>query len=276
MKLSFSVRRLWLLIRHDFLAEWHYYAYMFGISAPVIFLLSLQQYHYGVVDTSMHQTMFGYALFIWGIWATSHVFHAIYDRTLKEAYLLLPASTLEKILARLLPLTVGFGIVLPVYFIALSIVIEYFNLVFFGVSRPLFNPFDPGTWEQFGYYIIVQSLFFLGAVWFKGLVLLKTVLALVFLHIGLTLIVLTAFHLNGDSVLHLLNGQDIHLGLHVENYDLLDFMLYGLADITIIYSLNPDWDTQAKILRVVLVLLPPVLWWVAWLRLREVQANDGI
>ncbi len=265
MEPSFSARRLWYLLRGDFLAEWRAQAYFSGTTAALIFLISLLLYRSGPVFATMHQELYGYALFMWGIWATSRAFHPLHDRTRREAYLLLPASALEKMLARLLPVTLGLGIALPVYILVLSALVESFNLAVFGNHRPLFDPFDPGIWKLFGYYLILQSPFFLGAAWFRGFPLLKTLLALFLLHIGLALLLLALVRFTVGN-----------LGWHPGNYDVLDFMLYGVADNLVVNLLNPDWDTQIMILYVVLILIPPILWWIAWLRLKEAQANDGI
>ena len=274
---SFSVRRLGYLLRGDFLAEWRAQAYFSGTTAAFIFLISLLLYRSGPVFATMHQELFGYALFMWGIWATSRAFHPLHDRTRREAYLLLPASALEKMLARLLPVTLGLGIALPVYILVLSVLVESFNLAVFGSHRPLFDPLDPAIWKLFGYYLILQSPFFLGAAWFRGFPLLKTTLALFLVHIGLALLILAMVRFAIGSFGWLPgNVQDIHIHLNTENYDVLDFMLYGVADNILVNLLNPDWDTQIMILYVVLILIPPILWWIAWLRLKEAQANDGI
>ncbi len=271
---SFSARRLWYLLRGDFLAAWPMLAWSAGIAAATLFAVSLQDFIYGYVEPSMHQDLYGYGLFIWGIIATSMAFRQLDDRTRRESYLLLPASALEKTLARLLPVTLGLGIALPVYFLVLSVLMESFNLAVFGIQRPLFDPFDPGIWKLFGYYLILQSPFFLGAVWFGRFSFILTTLVLLVFHIGLALLVLAATWLAlGSPGWQFGEAPAIHPGLHAENYDVLDFMLFGVVDNVLVNLLNPDWDTQIAILYGVLILIPPVLWWIAWLRLREVQAN---
>ena len=274
MEPSFSARRLWYLLRGDFLAACPMLAWSAGIAAATLFVVSLQDFIYGYVEPSMHQDLYGYGLFIWGIIATSMAFRQLDDRTHREAYLLLPASALEKMLARLLPVTLGLGIALPVYFLVLSVLMESFNLAVFGIQRPLFDPLDPGIWKLFGYYLILQSPFFLGAVWFGRFSFILTTLVLLVFHIGLALLVLAATWLAlGSPGWQFGDAPAIHPGLHAENYDVLDFMLFGVVDNVLVNLLNPDWDTQIAILYGVLILIPPVLWWIAWLRLREVQAN---
>ncbi len=271
---SFSARRLWYLLRADFLAAWPMLAWSAGIAAATLFVVSLQDFIYGYVEPSMHQDLYGYGLFIWGIIATSMAFRQLDDRTRRVSYLLLPASALEKMLARLLPVTLGLGIALPVYFLVLSVLMESFNLAVFGIQRPLFDPLDPGIWKLFGYYLILQSPFFLGAVWFGRFSFILTTLVLLVFHIGLALLVLAATWLAlGSPGWQFGDAPAIHPGLHAENYDVLDFMLFGVVDNVLVNLLNPDWDTQIAILYGVLILIPPVLWWIAWLRLREVQAN---
>lgn len=274
---AFSLRRLWLLLRGDFLAGWRTPVFFCVFTAVVLFPVSLQRYYDGLVEPSFHQSLFGYGLFIWGLFATSRAFRTLHDRTRREAYLLVPASTLEKLLARLLPVTLGLGIALPVYFFILSVAVELLNLAIYGSRRPLFNPLDPGIWNLYGTYLVLQSPFFLGAIWFRRLAFLKTLLALVLLNAGLALLGLITVHLaTGISGWHFRDLQDLHPDWSIWNIGILDFLLYGVADLFVNYLMNPDWSVQATILRLMTFLFPPVLWWIAWLRLREAQVNDGI
>ena len=277
MEQHLSLRRLWLLIRCDVLAEWRMYAFLCAIVAGITILISVHENNAGYPDPSLHQSLFGPFLFIWGIWASSRAFRSLHDRTCRDAYLLLPASALEKLLARLLPLTVGLTILLLAYFCVLSIVVEAFNSAFFGSRRPIFNPFDPDIWELIGFYIILQSPYFLGATWFRRFAFLKTTLALVLLHVGFALFALAVFRLSTPSFSRrVLDGQDIHPELYPDSFDILDVLLFELAGVAVRSVHHAGIDTWAAILSAAMILLPPILWCIAWLRLREARASDGI
>ena len=277
-KKSFSLTRLGFLLRGDFLAEWRAYAFICAGLAIFVFLISIQQHLDSSVHSTMYRTLFGYTLFIWGIWATSLTFRPLHDRVRRESWLLRPASTLEKLLARLLPLTIGIGITLPVYFFFLSVVIESFNLTFYATRRPLFDLLDPHIWRLYGAYIIVQSPFFLGAVWFRRFVFLKTTLILVLIHVALVLLAVITLHfIFSDFDWHFLDTWGIPLHQHAGSFDTLNFMLsYGGKGYPFLPLPPSAPETIAIIFYAWLILLPLILWWIAWLRLREVQVKNGV
>ncbi len=277
MTSSFSMHRLWLLMRSDFLAERRAFTWAIGTAVFCVLLLSLQQIRWGYVDYSMHQELYGYTLFIWGIFATSRSFRALHDPTRIEAYLLLPASSLEKFFARLLPVTVGIGIFLPIFLLALSTIIESVSTIFFGIRRPLFNPFDLEIWKLYGYYIIIQAPFFLGAIWFRRLNFLISSFVIILFHIVLaTAILITARITIGTNDWQHLYGQNLQQGSDTGAFSHFDFFHFGFAHDLFHQLLDTNWSFLAAVFWIVIALLPPVLWWIAWLRLKEVQVTHGV
>ena len=83
-----------------------------------------------------------------GIIASSRAFRPLHDKTRNEAYLLLPASALEKTLARLLAVTAGLVTYLLVFSTVVALVVESLNLLFFGSRNGFFNPFDLPTFGK--------------------------------------------------------------------------------------------------------------------------------
>ena len=277
MTSSFSVYRLWSLMRSDFLAERRALTWAAGTFIFIVLVLSLQQIQWGHMDSSMYQELYGYVLFIWGILATSLCFRVVHDPTRNEAYLLLPASTLEKFFARLLPVTIGIGIFLPIFFFALTAIIELVNMVIFGASRPLFNPFDLEIWKLYGYYIIIQAPFFLGAIWFRRLNFLITSCAIILFYLLLAIaILITARITIGSTNWQHLHGQNFQQGPYTGAFNHFDFFHFGIAHDFFHQLLATNWSFLATVFWIVIALLPPVLWWIAWLRLKEVQVDHGV
>ena len=92
------------------------------------------------------------------------------------AFLLLPASALEKTLSRLLLHTVGLVVYLLVFTTVLSWVLEGINTLWFGVRREFFSPFDRARVDvAAALSSCTQALFFLGAAWFRKVQFVKTV-----------------------------------------------------------------------------------------------------
>ncbi len=251
MEQQLSPHRLWLLIRNDVLGGYRTAGLYAGVTAALIFLLSVAEYAGSAPNPLFYRDTYGFALFIWGIWATSRAFRPLQDRSRTEAYLLLPASALEKMLARLLLVTAGLALALLVCSTILSLVIEGLNLVFFGDRRPIFNPFDAEIWELIAAYIVVQSPYFLGSAWFRRAPFLKTSLAVILLLLAFAVFALFAVRIAlggpGWGAWYVFDG---FVDWHFANGGALE--------------------------NVFLVLMPPVLWCIAWLRLKEAQADDAV
>ena len=75
---------------------------------------------------------------------------------------------------RLLLMTVGSSHSVSVFTTVLSWVLEGINGLVFGVSREIYTPLD-GAWVILPHYLVVQSLFFSGAAWFRKLNYIKTI-----------------------------------------------------------------------------------------------------
>ncbi len=267
---NLSIYRLWLLMRADFLAEWRAYAFIGGFSGTMYLLITLSDRYFGTLDPAPYQSLFAYALFIWGLVATKRAFSALHSPDARESYLLLPASALEKILARLLPLTAGFAIALPVYMLVASAIIEAVHLAAFGSRRPIFDLFDPDVWEALAIYCVIQSPFFLGAVWFRRFAIIKTLFVLTLVLTGLIALIVCAGYLAARNFdwIHSAWRFDHPYFPELHGYDALDRMLAELD--------SSVGDAVAVALWSALALMPPALWCIAWLRLSETQAEDGI
>lgn len=246
--------RLWYLLRGDFITGYRSLLVSSAGLAAVILVVAMiapSAYH-GFSD--FHRVAFTIALFTWGIVATSRAFVSLHDKTRNEAYLLLPASALEKTLARLLTVTVGFVAYLLVFCAVVSVVVESLNLLFFGNRHRFFDPFDPIIWERISLYIVVQALYFLGAAWFRRGHFMKTTLAITLGFIALATLTLIALRIAFADIWAL--AWDI------------DYALESLH----------DWfaGTGAGFLFAVKMLLPIACWCIAWLRVAETQVSDGV
>ncbi len=251
MKQTLSAHRLWFLVRSDFLSGYRVAALFAGTMAGIVFLISLSEGSGISQDPWFHREHFGYMLFIWGIWVTSRAFRPLQDKTLREAYLLLPASSLEKLLARLFAVTAGLVLFLLTFSTILSFVIECFNLLYFGNRRPFFNVLDPEVWHLIGVYIVVQAPFFLGAVWFRRASFLATSLTLVVLCVLLAVVWLVALRIAFGGM-----GWDV----------------WNMFDVLKVWHFAKGGILQT----ILLTLLPLALWCIAWLRLKEAQSDHGI
>jgi hypothetical protein len=245
-----SLRRLVWVLRNDVMRSYRSWLVISGTTALIALLVSVLAAYDGVVGNWFYPTLFLAMLFSWGTIGTSLAFADLHDRTTNAAFLLLPASALEKTVSRLLLTTVGLFVYLLLLTTVLSGLLEGINMVAFGVRRELFVPFDRVAWMMLPHYLVAQSLFFLGAAWFRKVHFVKTVGSALLIVFALAAAASTIAWIAGSPIL----GGDIR----IDNFDAPLEWLVNIA--TLVYY----------------VALPVFCWFVAWLRVTEAQVSHGI
>lgn len=252
MNEQLSLQRLLWLLRADVLRNHRSWLIASGTVALVALAISLAGAADRIVGDEFYRVFFVVALFALGTLATSDAFTDLHGRATNTTLLLLPASALEKTLSRLLLTTVGFIVYLLVLTTVLSWVLEGINTLAFGVQRELYTPVDPTAWFILPHYLVVQSLFFLGAAWFRKLHYLKTVGAVLLLAFGLGAAAV--------AIAWLVIGVPWD-GTGMRWDEDIEIPLEGLTHVApIVYY----------------VALPVFCWFVAWLRVTESQVSHGI
>lgn len=249
MNEQLSLRRLSLMLRSDLVRSYRSALVVSGTAALVALVVS----GFGALDGSVgegptfYRAFFIATLFAWGTIATSVCFNDLHGRATNTAFLLLPASSLEKTVSRLLIHTVGLIAYLLVLTTVLSWLIEGVNAVWIGDRRGFFSPFDPVAWSLLPHFIVAQALFFVGAAWFRKVQFVKTVGAVLGIVIGLS-----AFAV---LVALAIRTRTLEGGLRVDE------------PIDLIVGVAP-WAYY--------VVLPALCWFVAWLRVTETQVSHGV
>ena len=126
------------------------------------------------------ESIFGFVLpvfFIGGFIFTSMIFSELHSPHRGYLYLMLPASALEKLVSAWLVTSV-------LYVLFASCIIWLINLYFIFIAEvfttkyvELVNLFSFDILKIFGIYMVFQSIFFLGAVYFRKINFLKTILS---------------------------------------------------------------------------------------------------
>lgn len=270
----FSFRRLWLLIRRDFLAGYRNYLIASAAVGGIILIIGFLRAAFRSVSPDYYSGWYYFILIIGGMIIASFSFRELHDKNKNENFLLIPASALEKTVSRLLAVTVGFVAYLTVMMMAISLVTEGLNTLIFGRTNGLFVPFsalpearegdpDVTVWHLVGIYVAFQSIYFLGAAWFKKWHFIKTALSTVVIFIAM-------------AIVAGLIGRAVFAGY-------FDGRFFG--EVTV-----PDWAWQSLyyehqgfldalwVVAQVLFfgLVAPFSWFVAWLRVRETQVSYGV
>lgn len=254
MNEHFSPHRLRWLLRGELLTGYRGVLVVSGALAGAILVASVATRGDFAFGGDFYRECFGLSLFIWGIVASSRAFRPLHDRRRNEAWLLLPASALEKTLARLLAVTVGLVAYLLVFIGLVSVVVETLNLLLFGVRNPFFDPLDPVVRDRISLYLFLQSFYFLGGAWFRRANFVKTTLAV-------------TLAIAGFAVFALVTVRIVFSGYRLDIGD----VLFTLEELGRIHA----GGVQAVLLGI-FVLLPVACWGVAWLRVREAQVSDGV
>lgn len=243
-----SLQRLVWTLRSDLMRSYRSALVISGTAALVALVVS----GFGALDgeigsgPTFYRAFFIAALFAWGTIATSVCFNDLHGRSTNMAFLLLPASSLEKTVSRLLLHTVGLIAYLLVFTTVLSWLIEGINTAWIGERRAFFSPLDPVAWMLLPHFVVTQALFFLGAAWFRKVQFVKTVGAA----FGIV-IALSAFALLVAWML----GPRLEGAFFVD--DPIDFVVEVVP-----------WAYY--------IVLPALCWFVAWLRVTETQVSHGI
>lgn len=263
MNEHFSWYRLGLLIRKDFFEGYRFYLNVFAVLAIAMLLNAVPSAGLGYLKEGFYYNWFRGLIIVWGSINASLMFIEMYDKKYNEAWLLLPASALEKTLSRYLRGSVFFILHLLVFVTVAALVLEGFNMSVFGRTNGLFNPLDPQVWDIIGIFMVIQPIFFLGGAWFRRARWFKTVISVFLIALILSVVA-------GIAFLILFSGYFDGSGWTLpQNITLGDS---GLNEHVAML-----FDGTVIFLKVLCFgIMPPFCWYVAWLRVRETQVSHGI
>ena len=254
---NLSINRIVLLLRADVVGGYRTVLIVSAALAGVILVTAMIAQGDSGVGGEFYVSWFGTMLFIWGVIASSRAFREVHDRTRSAAYLLIPASALEKTIARLLAVTIGLAGYLLVFTSLTSVVVETVILLLSGERGDFFNPIDPLAWQLIPGYLFVQSFFFLGAAWFRKAHFIKTTLAVTLATVGMVIFCLLTLRIVFAPYWEGIEGIGLMFTyLSRSHADLLD----GLEILGTLFA----------------ILLPATCWCIAWLRIRETQVSDAV
>lgn len=254
---AFNLRRLGYLLRADLVADYRTDAIVCATLTAVMLVVSMFTVFQGNEHGDFYLSWYFGGLFVWGPILASFSFRELHDKTRNEAFLLLPASAFEKALARLLGATVIFFVYLLVFLSVASALVEGINWLVFGRRNGLFDASHWAVWRPVVHFIVLVSLYFLGAAWFRKLHFIKTALTLTALPIAFACFTV---------VVTMLVTEDFR-GIQVDGEDAYNFYL---AHRNVL-------DTLLTALKVLYFpVLPLFCWYVAWLRVKETEVSHGV
>ena len=205
----------------------------------------------------LHQLLYPLFLFGSGFIVTTRAFQELDDAKAAGTWLMIPASTFEKFSSRLFLTSIGYVAGSMLVYFMVAVISKGLNQMIFEFSHPLFNPLDPWVRYNAALYLVLQSLFLVGAIYFRRFAYVKTILflsllSLVFL-IGL--FVMSKWIL-GDNIRALLSGE------YLISWELLSMQWAGqIRDALLFWIKIGFWG-----------VLAPLCYVITYFRLREIEA----
>ena len=252
---AFSGNRFYLLLRHA-LRLHQTRLLVVAAAAGLLVLLLLSLSAMGHTSDRFHQRLFPLMLFATGFILTGHAFEELRDPQSAMAWMLLPAGTFEKWVSRLFLTGLGYAVAFTIAWCLITALAEIINRSLFSFACPWFSPFQPRVILLICLYTVLQSLFFVGAIYFRRLAFVKTMLFLMLLGLALFVFGLVGFKaiLGSDFVVLAAKGG-IHPGSNLAllwNDDVRTTLLW-------IWRIA-FWG-----------LLAPCCWAISYLRLKEFE-----
>lgn len=181
-KLALSFPRLGLLLRNDLLAFLKPILYatagLFGLMMILYFVQVQDVVEHGTVPPFFTE-WFGTILMVTGFLLSSFAFYELSHKEKGMAFLMVPASQLEKWLSRFLLTSIGFAVYFWLVFGVIALISEGLSLMIFDAKLNSFEWAGENTWLLLRMYLVFQSIFMAGSALLGKLAFLKTPAALV-------------------------------------------------------------------------------------------------
>ena len=210
-QISFSPTRVYLMVRNTLWLKRYKICLVSATVGTLVILI------YGVAASRgsggiLHPVLYPLFLYGSGFIVSARAFQELDSIKTAGAWLMLPASTLEKFLSRLFLTSFGYVAGSMLVYFLVTLISKGINQVLFGFSQPLFNPFDPWIRFSAGLYLVLQSMFLAGAAYFRRFACVKTVLFLSLLSLTfLAGFLLMSKWILGQNIQAVLSGDIQHL-----------------------------------------------------------------
>lgn len=261
---SFNPKRFFNIVKTEVLPAYKSALITFAAVGGLLLIINVSSV--GSWDRwNMHMVFYPITMFLVGLLTTSFTFKDMHSKTRGYAYLTLPGSSFEKYTAKLLLTGIGMVIATMVMYFVVSAVSAGLTRLIFGMNHRIFNPFEVFYWKLVAQYIIAHSVFFLGAVFFKKLSFLKTILSLTVFSFGLNILIGIIYGIMFLFTLlsHRGDGGSLWNFTWLTNWSMFD----GLAEIR-------KYEVLFRILLMFYYfVLPPFLWVTGYFRYTEKEAR---
>lgn len=173
----FSIKRFFGLIKCDLIMNRQTILVAASTILGALLLFNFIAPH-NIHQIDAHPTGFLLLLFGGGIWMANRTFRRVHDKQRNYFFLTFPCSNFEKFLAPFFLASIGYALALLVLYTLFYWFIASLGYLFFHESFFISTPFLPQTWHMIWVYLVIQSVFMLGSVYFKKSPFLKATLTI--------------------------------------------------------------------------------------------------
>jgi hypothetical protein len=258
-------QRLFLLLRRDFAHGYRAVLTAMAAVGGVLIVLSFLSM-LGRAGQDFYTPFYVGLLFIGGFLFSSGAFKEMHQQGSGPFYLTLPGTTLEKLLSKLLVTSVGYAAAVLVFMAGASALSELLNRAVFGAGHTWFDPFSLANLKSAAVYLVLQSLFLLGSVWFRKVVFLKILLAENIVVIGLAILAAIIFRVT---------FWGLFSGSHLKP-EVIQMFSQGFGNVVVNGHAAEAFNRGSQVFLTILRVLfwgafAPVCWAASYFRLRETE-----
>jgi hypothetical protein len=207
--------------------------------------------------------LFRNLLFLGGFIVTSLAFREVWQNGGGIFYLTLPGSVFEKFLSKLLVTSIGFALGSLLFMAGVTALSELIDHLLFGYGHGYFymGSLIVAALKACLFYVITQSLFLLGSIWFKKVALIRTALWMGIFAIALAIIVGIATRIFLGSKM---NWSGMGFRFNLNNGDFMQMFGPGTRTASGLSAFK-------IVSQVLFYALAPVCWLATYFKLAEAE-----
>ena len=253
--ITLQPKRTWLLMRNDLMVA-RTPAILLAAASGVILVLYVAT-SLGGGSQEFHEIAYSALLVLPGLVISSYAFAQIHDSRSGVYELSGPGSILEKYVTKVLLTSVGWAVAATLVYMLTTALGAAISSVVIGHSHGVFVPNSGMYWETFASYLIYQSVFVFGSIYFKKSAFLKPVLSVVILMLVYAAFLVVAGRIIYWNMFERLLPTEEEMNAIIEAISPHAERLTKLSDGIFVYV---EW-----------VVMPIFFWFVGYTRLRETE-----
>jgi hypothetical protein len=193
----FSLQRFYLVLRRHMMYNQKTLLVSFAAAGAFLLVVSFLNTFAsrGVFSIEIFSILGMVLFFVGGYLVSSRVFNELHTPARGQFFLTLPASNLEKLATAWLVSAPLYAITALLGLTLLSLLATLLNALAFGSEFVVFNPLTKSVIYMAGIYLVTQSIFLLGAVYFRKNNFMKTLLALFVIQAVISTVLSLVFYL---------------------------------------------------------------------------------